>query len=158
MKELLFLVITVVLFNNAYGFSCPKGKSLNSIASDLIRIELMGVHISGQESSKCLKQGNFKHFVVVYDPSNESFQGKTHTVNSIGDMTLTNVEEIDPDVYLHRANYEVKAKDLNGKEVILKDKIEFFLYKDLRNQKRYGCAGVTTAPTHKALLSSCEVN
>ncbi len=156
MKYFITLVI-LSLASSSLAMSCPEKKSINQIAQEIIKLELSGVHISGQEKSKCLDQKKYPHLLVVYEPSNESFQGKTHSVEGMGDLKIIKIEMIDPEVNLHRVSYELKAKDLSNKNVILKDSLDFFLYIDLRNKQHYGCAGIVTPPTNRALLSFCEV-
>lgn len=152
------LLITLLFPSLALALSCPKEKSLEEIAKELINIENSGIRINGQENSPCLDQKRYDHYAITFDASNESFQGATHLISDNSSLKIASIALTDPEVFLYTAKYTITAKSVSSEaEEELSDSLSFFIYKDPKNIKKYGCAGVTTPPNYRILLKNCKV-
>lgn len=140
----------------AQELSCPSSLSVDQIAHSLIKVELSGIQLEDLEGSSCLDQAKFPHLLIVGDYSNEAPPALAGIVQDMTDVKVLNVKEIDPDVHLYEASFEMKVDKVEGMTSLVDEKIRFMLYKDADAQKNFGCAGIIEHTQKVYLLKQCQ--
>lgn len=158
MKNTILPLMLFGLANLAMAFDCKTPADIESIAKEAIMMELSGIHISELEGSECLQQAAFPQIRMVYDPSTERSLGAEFLVEKEGLELKLSSELRDKENHVYKVSYSIaKAKKItDGKIEILNDELEFYLYTDLANQSKFGCAAVITPPTKRALFTTCQ--
>ena len=152
----LSLIIGLLMSANAFGLSCPKSKTPNQVAYDMIVAELSGIVLEENVGSDCLKQEKFPHLLIQSDYSNDEVPKISAVVKHLKDLKILDVILTSKETHSYKAIYEVKIKDeKTGIYTMTKDKIRFFLYTDEENHKTFGCGGVTEHANKLIILKSC---
>lgn len=150
----LFTCLSFPVFGQ--DLSCPSSLSVEQIAISLMKIELSGIRLEEMQGNGCLDQSQFPHILIVEDFSNEAPSELAGTVADMSDVSLINVKQIDSDVHLYEAQFELKVERVQGLSVLVKEKIQFFLNKTPETQKTSGCASTTERTQQVYLLKKCQ--
>ena len=158
MKKYMLSLLVLSFTSPILAFDCKTPADIESIAKEAIMMELSGIHISELEGSECLQQAAFPQIRMVYDPSTERSLGAEYLVEKEGLELKLSSELRDKENHVYKVSYSIaKAKKVaDGKVETLSDELEFYLYTDLANQSKFGCAAVITPPTKRALFTTCQ--
>src|SRR5690606_21374277 len=132
----------------AYGQSYNCSVSKESIAKELVTLELLGMRLSDQ--FKCLKDWEFKYIKNRFEPPEEGYRRFDFAIK-LDTLKILRLEEVDVPTGQYIAHFEVTATEGFGSQIIT-DKIEIIIHPSRKIQELEGCGDSLAGPS-KYLLA-----
>ncbi|WP_127717932.1 hypothetical protein [Halobacteriovorax sp. HLS] len=155
MKVKVFLLLFIFSIP-ALGLVCPDGISNETIAKELIAVELSGVRVSDMAESYCLKQSAHPHILVTHEEAVEEEKFAKYFVKTDVEIEIKSLKEIDKDTATFKVEYELQGSDEKNKPVKIKSSLTFMKNSNPIVQKTYGCASILEPPQEITLYKRCK--
>lgn len=144
---LMLLSFSSAAYAQSYNCSGPK----ESIAKELVTLELLGMRLSDQ--FKCLSEWEFKTIKNRFEPPEEGYRRFDFAVK-LNSLKITKLEPIDEATGQYNVFFEVTTTEEFGSQVI-SDKIYVILHPSKKIQELEGCGDSLAGPSKYLLAQQC---
>ncbi len=148
--SLLLLVFSPKL---TLALECPSSFKAKDVAIEILKLELSGARVDGMSKHKCMLQKNHPYINAVSDPSNEEGSNPKYYIKRNQKLNVEKIELLDADTYTYKVNFSL---NVNNEAKKISSSFQFFLYKDKKNQKKYGCGAPLSAPESIIIFEDCR--